>query len=298
MVDKESKRFISPAVMKIIDESLRYEIVSAKEAGTLGYMAQTLVQATIPHRDPGTPYFERQNGSLTLTMSAPSHIGLPYGTKPRLLLLWLTTEVARLKNMPDLSPLQKRTLVLGNSLSEFMSKLELTPTGGRWGSIHSLREQTKRLFSCSITIVEKEDNELEVKTLQIASSSKHWWQPHDPDHVGQWGSTIVLNEDFYTSLLLSAVPIDMRDVKLLRRSPMALDVYIWLVYRLSYLNRQTVIPWELLQRQFGADIGSLHNFQRKFKCALHKACAVYHDARLDITGSGLKLKPSPLHLAR
>ena len=52
------------------------------------------------------------------------------------------------------------------------------------------------------------------------------------------------------------------------RSPMALDLYSWLTYRMSYLERLTGIPWGALQLQFGADypyipLGTADYFKRK-----------------------------------
>ncbi len=46
---------------------------------------------------------------------APSSVGLPYGMVPRLLIAWVTTEAVRIR---------ERELVLGESLSGFMSELD------------------------------------------------------------------------------------------------------------------------------------------------------------------------------
>ena len=111
---------------KLINEALAIETQEAKEAGALGYMARSLTQATMPHKKTDDSVFERQNGAFTLSIMAPPKVGLPYGTVPRLLIAWATTEAVRRR---------ERELVLGESLSGFMSELDLVPTGGRWGSI-------------------------------------------------------------------------------------------------------------------------------------------------------------------
>ena len=54
---------------------------------------------------------------------------------------WITKEALVTKS---------RELVLGDSLSAFMRELELTPTGGRWGSITRIKDQLQRLFSLCI----------------------------------------------------------------------------------------------------------------------------------------------------
>jgi hypothetical protein len=107
-------------------------------------MARALTMATMPHSKPEISEFQRRNGAFVLSMHAPSHVGLPYGSKPRLLIAFLTTEAVKSKN---------RDIVLGDSLSDFMRELGLMPTGGRWGSITSLKQQMTRLFSSTVSCV-------------------------------------------------------------------------------------------------------------------------------------------------
>ena len=37
--------------------------------------------------------------------------------------------------------------------------------------------------------------------------------------------------------------------QVIKASPFAIDLYIWLTYRMSYLKTPTLIPWEGLQAQ-------------------------------------------------
>lgn len=60
----------------------------------------------------------------------------------------------------------------------------------------------------------------------------------------------------------------MRVLKDLKRSPLAIDIYCWLTYRLSYMRSITIIPWEVLQVQFGSNYATdqqgVRNFKRAF----------------------------------
>ena len=116
------------------------ELRAINQAQALGFYARLFVQAGMPHSDPATTQYERSNGSLTLTMMAPAKVGLPYGSLPRLLLAWLTTEAVRTK---------EPHLVLGNTLRAFLDQLGLSSTGGKRGDITRLRNQMRRLFSSS-----------------------------------------------------------------------------------------------------------------------------------------------------
>jgi hypothetical protein len=52
-----------------------------------------------------------------------------------------------------------------------------------------------------------------------------------------------LSAEFYDELVAHAVPIDLRALKAFRGSLLALDIYSWLTYRMSYLRRPCLIPW-------------------------------------------------------
>jgi hypothetical protein len=88
----------SVLVNEIAREVFATELDEAKKAGTLGYMARILAQVTLPHSKPEGNEYVRKNGFLTLSILAPSHVGLPYGGIPRVVLSWLTTEAVRTKS--------------------------------------------------------------------------------------------------------------------------------------------------------------------------------------------------------
>ena len=95
----------------------------------------------------------------------------------------------------------------------------------------------------------------------------------------------------------------MRVLKMLKRSPLALDVYCWLTYRTYTLNlgrRPSVsIPWDSLQLQFGAGYPAdtkqgQRNFKKAFIEQLKKIHALaYQDAKFELDEKGLTLFKSP-----
>lgn len=277
----------------LIENALAVEAKEAKEAGTLGFMGRALVQATMPHRKSIKNEFIRENGSFKLIMLAPSAIGLPYGSIPRLLTAWLTTEAVRTK---------QRELILGNSLSHFMSQLELTPTGGRWGNITRLKNQMCRLFSSSISCVYEDSQHKDGINMQVAEEYHLWWEPKKPEQSSLWESTITLNKKFFEEITDNPVPLDMRVLKAIKRSPMALDIYCWLTYRMSYLRQKTEIPWVALQSQFGSEYASnsqgTRDFKRAFLRELKKVQLLYNHANAESGNTGLLLKPSKPHVTK
>ncbi len=148
-------------------------------------MARALIQATLPHRKTAGNEFERRNGNFRLSLLAPARIGLPYGTVPRLLLAWITTEAVRTKS---------RELELGDSLSGFMRDLGLVPTGGRWGSIGRLKDQTKRLFASTVSTTYDDSVSHAELGYRLADRSMLWWDARAPNQAALWRSTVTLTE--------------------------------------------------------------------------------------------------------
>ena len=98
------------------------------------------------------------------------------------------------------------------------------------------------------------------------------------------------------------MPIDLRAYKALRGSPLAMDVYTWLTYRMSYTDRRTrPIPWEALMGQFGSNYDTQRavlDFKRAFIKALKAVQIVYPRANVQLADTVIILIPSPPHVPR
>ena len=62
--------------------------------------------------------------------------------------------------------------------------------------------------------------------FRVAKSFDLWWHPQNTNQSGLWESTLTLSEEFFEEIIKSPVPIDIRALKALKRSPLALDLYI------------------------------------------------------------------------
>src|SRR5690606_21625849 len=187
---------------------------------------------------------------------------------------------------------------LGHSLSEFMGELGLVPTGGRWGSITRLREQIKRLFSCRIAFSITNENTFAFKPQEIAEETLLWWDPKAPDQLSLEDSYVILSQKFFEEILKNPVPIDMRVLKLLKQSPLALDLYIWLTYRVSYLKEPVSIEWDTLAKQFGSEFKQTKFFAFKVRKHIQKIKGVWLDLKVDTEGNTLTLYPCSPHIRK
>jgi len=167
-------------------------------------------------------------------------------------------------------------------------------------AITRLKEQMARLFASSVTCSYADGKRFAFQSVQVVDRASLWWDPKTPEQSTLWQSAIVLGEHFFQEIIESPVAVDMRALKVLKQSPMALDIYTLLTYRMSYLRKSTVIPWDGIQQQLGSDYAQtpegLRNFKKKFIRALSMVHVVYPDANIDVTDTGLILKPSKTHV--
>jgi len=283
---------------RLIKQALAIEAEAAKDVGMVGYIARILLQATMPHSAKPNNEFSRTNGNLRVSITAPSAVGLPYGSYPRLLLIWLTSEAVRTKN---------RRLCLGDSLSGLTKALGLQATGGHWGTIPRLYDQANRLFQSHVVVCESmetlSNSQSRGSNVVVADAWDLWWNSAQSDRQRSlFRSWVNLSDSFFHMVTDRPVPIDLRVIRSLKKSPLALDVYSWATYRMSYLRRRTEIPWASLQMQFGADYASTpegcRNFRKRLDDALRKITTLYPDLRAQEGTRGLILLPSPPHVRR
>lgn len=178
-----------------------------------------------------------------------------------------------------------------------MRELGLVPTGGRWGTISRLRDQALRLFSCTIRCSWRSSERRQGAGLLLASHFSLWWQPRKPDTQDLFGSFVELSPDFFRAVVERPVPIDLRVLRALR-SPLALDLYAWLTYRVSYLERPVEIPWRVLAFQFGAGYAEPRQFRYFLLKQARAVLKLYPAARIAEGRQGLILSPAPTHIER
>ena len=87
----------------------------------------------------------------------------------------------------------------------------------------------------------------------IADRGEFWWDPKRPNERVLWESKIELGEKFFNEIINHPVPIDMNTLTAMKRSPLGLDLYMWVAYRTFTLNRPMRLSWPRLYRQFGVE---------------------------------------------
>ena len=200
------------------------QIVDARESD-IRFMNLVLSVCALPRRSMGHQrQYVRRTGDYMLAFNATDpDYGLPYGVYPRLLFAWICTEAVRTKTP---------RLVLGRSLNEFLTTLGIKSSNsrGNWDVRTHVIRQMQRLFGCVIHLeVAQEESRLEgVQPFisGIAEIQNLWWDPRDPEVQMLWTSSIELNHRLFREIVEHAVPLDMRILRAIRRSPLGIDLYM------------------------------------------------------------------------
>jgi len=264
------------------------EVMAAEPTIGLAYTGFALT--SLPHRKPkaDTDRWERRSASVTLTIDpgslpdgtgASKVHGVPYGSRARMILLYLQSRAVQ-TGSPEIE--------LGRSMREWLDRMAI-PIGGK--SMRDIREQADRISACTLTFAWRGGDKVGFVKDSIVRGGIQIGGGDD----GQprlWVDTVHLSETFFRELRDHAIPLADAALRALSSDSPAIDVYIWLAYRLHILDRPTPVSWVALHAQFGFGYSRLRDFRRYFEVTLASALAVYPDAHVDVDHAGIVLHPS------
>jgi hypothetical protein len=262
----------------------------SSEDTDIGYLFSGWAQAALPHRRlPDDTPWQLTTDRVTLIVQpglrpapggTPVSVGVPYGSRARLILLYLQTEAIRTNC---------REVELGRSLHAWLRRLEI-PIGGK--QMASVRDQAERISRCRLSFQIRHGNRTGLVNQHILDTSM--FIEDDNAQGGLFVERANLSQSFFDELKKHPVPVEEAAVRQIANNSLALDVYCWLAYRLHSLNGPINVSWKALHGQFGRSVARLDHFKDHFRTVLALATSVYPDANVEEapTGTGLILKPS------
>ena len=234
----------------------------------------------LPHRTrPEREIWKRVNGPYTLMVQPTAdhdgnYHGVPHGSKARLILLYLQTEAVKTNS---------RVVELGTSMRRWLRTMGVSITGPNYREV---RRQAQKIERSLVSFTYNgEDAVVNWQDTIIRGS----FERPCSDEV----RTVELSESFFKSITERPVPLCEAAIRVLGERCMALDLYLWLAYRLHSLQRPIVVPWPALHGQFGAATRLLKHFKPNFAREIEAALAAYPDARVNLVDNGVRLQPSP-----
>jgi hypothetical protein len=260
-------------------------IIARPDKAKTAYLARQVVQCSLPRSNPGNKsVFVRRDGNFALLLEAPTDIetmetvGLPSGSIAKILWLWINTEAVYNKNSKNIE--NKYRLTPGRTFHEFILKLGLDPNtgGGKFSHARTVREELIKLVRCQISFHNNEGDKktggLNFVPMPIVRKVSLWWDERNPDQGTFFESEIILDERFFDAITAAPVPVDMRVVVALVRSPLAIDIYTWATYRIFTMknagHREIKIPLLTLKEQFGTEYKRADHFKAALSKALEK----------------------------
>ena len=256
--------------------------------------------------------FTRHDGRFALTIEPASishpdggliNIGVPFGPKARLITMWMATEVQNPRRNTT-----GRVLEL-NGITDWLEALGIPARGGATGSIAATKDQFMRLAFSTFTMVLRGPNSEELfkreSLIESGIFSGDDLARYRAGHVSQmaWPRMMVLTHNTYDRFLNDAIPIPTARLREVANNAMAIDILVYLSYRLPTLSRDdtAILTWRDLMAQFGT--GSASEFASKFKDtflqSIRRAIEAYPEARVEITSEGLIMRYSdPVDLRR
>jgi hypothetical protein len=259
----------------------------AEETYRLGFSHAGFALTSLPHKAISDPVWRRDGYRVKLLVESGRDgeaelIGLPYGAKARLILLYLQTQAIRHGS---------REVELGRSMRSWMSAMGIVTVGGM--TYKQVTEQARRISACRLTFFTRQD-EIEVRQngAFVDQEISLFGGPDGRQGV-LWQETVTINRLFFDSLRRHPVPVSESALKHISGSSLAIDVYIWLAYRMNVIEAPSPISWPALFAQFGSNFGKISHFKPTFLDALRLATTVYPEAKVQIDRQkGLVLLPS------
>lgn len=265
--------------------------ISSSDPEDIEFIHATFAQVALPRsRRPEREFF-RRFGSVNIHLQAGVtekggeliHQPLPYGTPPRKFLIYATTYALRNRTCE---------VPLGNSMRHLMTTClgYQHCTGGRYGSVTSLKRQLHALVASRITLGWQRAGRDVTQKVDIFSrldDPSTWYQDVQQ---GLFPAIAMLSSDYLHAIQEHAFPIDPRAIRALD-SALAVDIYVWLAYRLRKIPKGKPVPlsYTAARHQFGLDYTDAKNFKKKFNLAMRDALTVYPDARVESVHGGFDL---------
>lgn len=293
---------VTPAQLDCLSESARRIILDAKGSEfsrekEIWFSLVEVVQTGLPIAPVnGEQYFERSNGDLTVTFSAPSELRLPHGPMARKLFIWLVSEAVKTKG---------DRVNLGKSLKSFVTNtLGATWTTGKNGNREQWMECLASMLGMSITATRKgrlaKGNKIDIANLTISKRASLWWSPE----FDEGGDAIIeFNDGFIEAVRTNAVPGDALAMQgiLKEGGCLAFDIYSWFTYRYYKLDasgQQSVsISIYDLWKQSGSSANNYHTYKRAFLKSLKIVSKWYRQANYKVDENTLTLHRSTPHIS-
>lgn len=263
---------------------------------SMGFAFSGWAQVALPHRKLANdaPWMLETDRAVLMIQPGirrgangkPEAVGVPFGSRARMIMLYLQTQAIRTNS---------REVELGRSLREWLSKMGISIGGN---SVREVKDQAERISRCRLSLEVRHEGRVRLENQLIVDRSMFLDMDDDGGQTRLSLEAACLSQAFFDQLRRHPVPIEENAIKLISNHSMALDIYLWLAFRLHALSAPRSITWAALKVQFGGGINLAKHFKPRFSENLALAMAVYPEAKVEVSDAGLTLYPSRPPIAK
>ncbi|AOG02930.1 replication protein RepA [Bosea sp. RAC05] len=280
----------------------------------IAFMHRSLCISGLPVREQkpnldGTPStFVRKGQRFTMRMTTNNldipdtnttiPIGVPYGAKARCLVLWIASQASQSSSNSN------RCLEIG-PIKQWLHGIGIGITGDQ---INLAKAQLIKLSHTNVSVTVRtaaescEDmlvfrNDQFIASGAIATDDMYHYRDGRLDKV-RWPQAISIPESTWNQFRREMVPIPMERLRMIAHSATAIDIFMYLSYRLPRIpvGEKVTVTWRQLAEQFGGSSDPKSqppsHFKKIYSNGIQAALKAYPEARIDEVSEGLVLHHS------
>ncbi len=246
---------------------------------------------------------------------------VPYGSIPRLLMVWISTQLHKPGRADDDFGLE-----IGN-IKDWFGQMKLSFAGGRSAAV---KDQLVRLANCifhfSCRFEQKEafrPEDLFQISITSDESMAHYMKAQDIfDTFGRspewreamskvrWPVSLIMKDSMARLLKNYAVPLPPERLALVAESPFAMDILFFMCFTIPRIDpgEKLFLSWGAIAKRFGSNRAvskgglietlSPAKFRDRFRPSIERALSVYSEANAELREDGLLLRHSdPISLS-
>lgn len=295
-------------------QTAQYELALSANDGDasydvgVGFIHKSLCIAGLPYRKPAphtenVATFERRGKGWNLQMITPNliipdsdisiPIGVPYGSKARLLIIWLASQARQSSSRCiEIGPIKQwlRDIGVGvggiavNAAKEQLIKISNT----------SFNISVRDIMFGADDVYFRRDNFVESNVLAVEDLMN---LNRGALNEVRWPTGVILTENAWSRFRSpESLPIPMSRLREIADSAIAIDVFLYLSYQLPIIPEGTemVMPWKQYHTHFGLVGTHAQNCRIKSNAQQPIAAArrAYPEAQIDVTDRGLVMRRS------
>ena len=117
-----------------------------------------------------------------------------------------------------------------------------------------MREQSRRISRCRLTFFRRSENAEIVTNGAFVRDAILPLYPDAPEQLPLWQERVRLDEGFFQSLIEHPLPIREAAIRQISNRSMAIDLYIWLAYRLHVQRGPVEVSWPALRQSISGGL--------------------------------------------